>query len=62
MKKKYQKPTISVHHVQPTGILAGSSEFPSDNIHSEDNQVPVSDDEIPPGSALSRRSRWIDDW
>ena len=61
MRRKYQRPTLSVHCVMTSGMIASSPSFPSEDIRTEDGSVPVSDDVIDPGGALSPRSRWGDE-
>jgi len=58
MKRKYEKPLMAVHLIQPMTLIAASDSILLDNLQSEDADVSMPGGEIPPGEALSRESFW----
>lgn len=62
MKKMYERPQIAVYRIEPVSLIAATGRsFTLDNLLNDDSYIPLPDDVIDPGNALSRRHRWDDD-
>jgi len=52
MKRKYEKPQIAVHLIQPITLIAASGNILLDNLQSEDEEIIMPGGELLPGYAL----------
>ena len=52
MKRKYEKPQMAVHHIQPITMIAGSGDILLNNVQSEDEEIIMPGGELLPGYAL----------